>query len=132
MSEPTAPTKKKLPFKPTALRKGLAKPTPTARSITEDEAPPVTLALSDDDDDDSLALFRRAKEMAPIVKADHERRMRRQRQKQQEQEEEEERKRAFASNEYSLHKTEDVVMSASTPSSHKAGIMATQEGEDSR
>lgn len=132
MSEPTAPTKKKLPFKPTALRKGLAKPTPTARSITEDEAPPVTLALSDDDDDDdSLALFRRAKEMAPIVKADHERRMRRQRQKQQEQEEEEERRRAFASNEHSLHKTEDVVMSVSTPSSHEAGIMATQE-EDSR
>ncbi|KAH7170878.1 ubiquitin-2 like Rad60 SUMO-like-domain-containing protein [Dactylonectria macrodidyma] len=53
------PKKKKLPFKPTALRRSLAKSSPAGR------------------DDDSLSLFSRAKEMAPIVAADQERRMKR-------------------------------------------------------
>lgn len=53
------PKKKKLPFKPTALRRSIAKPSPAGR------------------DDDGLSLFSRAKEMAPIVAADQERRMKR-------------------------------------------------------
>lgn len=64
------PKKKKLPFKPTALRRSAPKPTPVA----------------DDNgsDDDGLSLFRRSKEMAPIVAADRERRMKRAAQKQRE------------------------------------------------
>lgn len=57
-----SPKKKKLPFKRTALRRA-PKPTP------KDD--------SKEGDDDDLDLFRRAKEMAPIVAADRERRMRR-------------------------------------------------------
>ncbi|KAM0564370.1 hypothetical protein ACHAPJ_000583 [Fusarium lateritium] len=56
---------KKLPFKPTALRRAAPKP-------TQPEEPK-------DSDDDDLALFRRAKEMAPIMAADRERRLKRHR-----------------------------------------------------
>ncbi|KAM0265801.1 hypothetical protein ACHAPA_007640 [Fusarium lateritium] len=55
---------KKLPFKPTALRR---------------PAPPTQPEESKDSDDDGLALFRRAKEMAPIMAADRERRLKKRR-----------------------------------------------------
>ncbi|KAF4444355.1 ubiquitin family protein [Fusarium austroafricanum] len=61
---------KKLPFKPTALRRAAPKPTQP-----ED---------SKDSDDDGLSLFRRAKEMAPIMAADQERRWKRHREAGQE------------------------------------------------
>ncbi|EXA52723.1 hypothetical protein FOVG_00883 [Fusarium oxysporum f. sp. pisi HDV247] len=63
---------KKLPFKPTALRKAAPKPKPTE---SED---------SKDSDDDGLSLFRRSKEMAPIMAADQQRRWRRHREAEQE------------------------------------------------
>ncbi|RGP74319.1 ubiquitin supergroup [Fusarium longipes] len=56
---------KKLPFKPTALRKAAPKP-----SQPED---------AKDSDDDGLDLFRRRKEMAPIMAADLDRRMKKRR-----------------------------------------------------
>ncbi|KAG5663991.1 hypothetical protein KAF25_006576 [Fusarium avenaceum] len=55
---------KKLPFKPTALRR---------------PAPATQPEESKDSDDDGLALFRRAKEMAPIMAADRERRLKKRR-----------------------------------------------------
>ncbi|KAM6531621.1 hypothetical protein FSOLCH5_001077 [Fusarium solani] len=62
--------KKKLPFKPTALRRLAApKPTPTQPDEKEEEVK--------ESDDDGLSLFRRSKEMAPIVAADRERRLKR-------------------------------------------------------
>ncbi|KAH7196972.1 ubiquitin-2 like Rad60 SUMO-like-domain-containing protein [Fusarium flagelliforme] len=66
---------KKLPFKPTALRKAAPKP-------SEPEE-------AKESDDDGLALFRRRKEMAPIMAADLERRLKKRRAA----EEEEERRR---------------------------------------
>ena len=66
---------KKLPFKPTALRKAAPKPS------QPEEAK--------ESDDDGLALFRRRKEMAPIMAADLERRLKKRRAA----EEEEERRR---------------------------------------
>ena len=72
------PRKKKLPFKPTALRRAAPKPSPK-----DDEK---------DSEDDGLALFRRSKEMAPIVAADRDRRVRRK----QRQAEEERRRAAVA------------------------------------
>ncbi|PNY24649.1 Uncharacterized protein TCAP_05413 [Tolypocladium capitatum] len=69
---------KKLPFKPTALRRtSLPKPASSDQDTTGDG--------------DGLALFRRSREMAPIVAADRERRLRK-KQKQ----EEERRRRASA------------------------------------
>ncbi|KAF5669257.1 ubiquitin supergroup [Fusarium heterosporum] len=56
---------KKLPFKPTALRRAAPKPTQPEESK--------------DSDDDGLALFRRSKEMAPIMAADLERRIKKRR-----------------------------------------------------
>jgi hypothetical protein len=56
---------KKLPFKPTALRKPAPKPS------QPEEAK--------DSDDDGLALFRRRKEMAPIMAADLDRRLKKRR-----------------------------------------------------
>lgn len=56
------PKKKKLPFKPTALRRA-AVPKPTPPDEGEQESK-----------DDDLDLFRQSKEMAPIVAADMERR----------------------------------------------------------
>lgn len=57
-------TMKKLPFKPTALRR----PSVPRPASGEDDAKP-------DADDDGLALFRRSKEMEPIMAADRERRL---------------------------------------------------------
>lgn len=70
-----SPKKKKLPFKPTALRRTVSRP-------SQDGDDDNTGKKSKEDDDD-LALFRRGKEMAPIMAADLERRMRK-RQKQRE------------------------------------------------
>lgn len=70
---PSRPKAKKLPFKPTALRKSASQ----------------RLATPSDDtnaDDDGLDLFRRSKEMEPIVAADRERRMKKKRKQQQEEE----------------------------------------------
>ncbi len=142
-------TKKKLPFKPTALRNARPKPAPS--SSTEDDLLQASAAAghhggrSDDEDDeeDTLALFRRAKEMAPIVEADRERRMRRQQQKQQQQEEQEaQRRRASAGSKHSLVEGEDAgraeMATTPTPTATQASsslaedvIMATQE-EDNR
>ncbi|KAF5019835.1 hypothetical protein F66182_8148 [Fusarium sp. NRRL 66182] len=57
---------KKLPFKPTALRRAAPKP-----SQPQD---------TNESDDDGLALFQRSKEMAPIMAADLERRLKKHRQ----------------------------------------------------
>ncbi|KAJ4163885.1 hypothetical protein LMH87_005589 [Akanthomyces muscarius] len=144
---------KKLPFKPTALRNARPKPTPS--SSTEDDALQASAAAgygrSDDGDDkqDTLAMFRRAKEMAPIIEADRERRMRRQQQKQQ-QEQEAERRRVSAGSKHSLVAEGDDVAGAGagaeaakttttpTPTATQTSssmpedvIMATQE-EDNR
>ncbi|POR33229.1 Uncharacterized protein TPAR_06589 [Tolypocladium paradoxum] len=81
---------KKLPFKPTALRRtSLPKP-----------------ASGNDDakgDDDGLALFRRSKEMAPIVAADRERRLK----KKQKQEEERRRRSSAAMGKRPLEDADD-------------------------
>ncbi|KEY72567.1 hypothetical protein S7711_05637 [Stachybotrys chartarum IBT 7711] len=63
-----APRRKKLPFKPTALRKDTPK---------KDPPPGVADAKRQggDEDDDGLELFRRAREMAPIMAQDRERRL---------------------------------------------------------
>ncbi|KFG87581.1 hypothetical protein MANI_001526 [Metarhizium anisopliae] len=72
-ASPSRPKAKKLPFKPTALRKSASQ----------------RLATPSDDtnaDDDGLDLFRRSKEMEPIVAADRERRMKKKRKQKQEEE----------------------------------------------
>jgi hypothetical protein len=78
MADAAPPKMKKLPFKPTALRKGAytkpATPDSTSKGGNND----------DGDDDDGLALFRRAKEMAPALAAERERKMRRKKQKEEE------------------------------------------------
>ncbi|KAK2589962.1 hypothetical protein QQS21_012353 [Conoideocrella luteorostrata] len=56
---------KKLPFKPTALRRSAAKPDPSPADKDETQV-----------DDDDLRLFRRSKEMQPIMEADRERHLR--------------------------------------------------------
>ncbi|KAF5012963.1 hypothetical protein FDECE_1010 [Fusarium decemcellulare] len=61
--------KKKLPFKPTALRKSAAAASP--KPTQTDEAAP------QENDSDDLALFRRSKEMAHTLAADRERRLKR-------------------------------------------------------
>lgn len=68
---PAPAAQKRLPFKPTALRKA-ALPANVS-----------THGKPETDDVDGLELFRRAKEMQPLVEADRERKMRR-RQKQEE------------------------------------------------
>ncbi|KAL6858383.1 ubiquitin-2 like Rad60 SUMO-like domain-containing protein [Trichoderma novae-zelandiae] len=72
--------KKKLPFKPTALR-NLA-PAPKPAASTEDDKK----SEGDDDDDDGLDLFRQSREMAPIMAAERERRLNKKKQKQAEEE----------------------------------------------
>ncbi|KAJ6790187.1 hypothetical protein PWT90_07893 [Aphanocladium album] len=127
--------KKKLPFKPTALRNARPKPTPT--SSTEDELLQASARdhhgddSGNDKDQDTLALFRRAKEMAPIVEADRERRMRRQLQKQREQEEAEERRRVSAGSKHPLGEGEEGATTTPTATQAEDTIMATQE-EDNR
>ncbi|PHH86287.1 hypothetical protein CDD83_10468 [Cordyceps sp. RAO-2017] len=65
---------KKLPFKPTALRRAsLPKPAEADGDATE---------RAGGDDDDDLAIFRRSKEMEPIMAADRERRLKKRLQKQ--------------------------------------------------
>ncbi|KAL4730426.1 hypothetical protein ACLX1H_002460 [Fusarium chlamydosporum] len=82
---------KKLPFKPTALRK--AAPKPSQPEETKES------------DDDGLALFRRRKEMAPIMAADLERRLKKRRAV----EEEEERRRLETTGEkHARDESEDI------------------------
>ncbi|KAG6222736.1 hypothetical protein E4U34_001253 [Claviceps purpurea] len=78
---PMPPRAKKLPFKPTALRKctKLSAPIASDASIDCEKA----------QNEDGLDIFRRSKEMQPIMEADRERRLLKRRQK-----EEEERKKA--------------------------------------
>ncbi|EJP70709.1 uncharacterized protein BBA_00339 [Beauveria bassiana ARSEF 2860] len=108
---------KKLPFKPTALRK--ARPALTPSTSTELDGLQNTTGAGDDsggargDEQDSLALFRRAKEMAPIVEADRERRLRRLQQKQRAQEEE--RRRALAASKHTLVDGDDEDAARTTP-----------------
>ncbi|UKZ88210.1 uncharacterized protein TrAFT101_003971 [Trichoderma asperellum] len=67
-----APAKKKLPFKPTALRKAapVSKPDVSVKDGKRREG-------SDDDDDDGLDLFRQSREMESIVAAERQRKLRR-------------------------------------------------------
>ncbi|RFU78042.1 hypothetical protein TARUN_4198 [Trichoderma arundinaceum] len=71
--------KKKLPFKPTALRNAAPLPKPTAVPVKDTKR-------DDDGDDDGLDLFRQAREMAPIMAAERERRLNKKKQKQAEEE----------------------------------------------
>ncbi|CAM1506988.1 Fc.00g066290.m01.CDS01 [Cosmosporella sp. VM-42] len=98
----SSPRKKKLPFKPTALRRAAPKSSPK----DEDK----------EDEDDVLALFRRSKEMAPIVAADRERRMRR-----KQRHAEEERKRAAVAGKRPLQ-VSDV----------EEAVVASSEGREGR
>ncbi|KAJ4327108.1 hypothetical protein N0V84_002496 [Fusarium piperis] len=70
-SPPTV--KKKLPFKPTALRR-LAAPKPTPAPTQPDEKED---EVKESDDDDGLSLFQRSREMASIITADRERQLKR-------------------------------------------------------
>ena len=74
-----APVRKKLPFKPTALRKVV--PAPKPASSAEDSK-----KGEGDDDDDGLDLFRQSREMERIVAAERERRLNKQKQKRAEEE----------------------------------------------
>ena len=75
MTEPPADTvprkAKKLPFKPTALRRGAS-----TQNLTGPDEPPAN--------DDGLQLFRRAREMEHIVAAEQERRLKRRQQQDEE------------------------------------------------
>ncbi|UKZ51845.1 hypothetical protein TrVGV298_005609 [Trichoderma virens] len=66
--------KKKLPFKPTALRNAAPLSQPTV-SVEESKR-------SDGNNDDDLDLFRQSREMAPIVAAERERKLNKKKQKQ--------------------------------------------------
>ncbi|TQV96779.1 Ubiquitin [Cordyceps javanica] len=137
--------KKKLPFKPTALRSARGPkhtPSGSSGSSTGKDATLQTLTGAGDgrggvenegEEDDTLALFRRAKEMAPIVEADRERRRRRQLQKQ---EEEEARRRASAGSKHSVDEGDEgqsLGEQATTPTARQMSelseevILATQE-----
>ncbi|KAM0260281.1 hypothetical protein ACHAQJ_002846 [Trichoderma viride] len=74
-----APIKKKLPFKPTALRNAapISKPAVSVKDSKRRDG-----SDDDDDDDDGLDLFRQAREMAPIMAAERQRKMNRKMQKQ--------------------------------------------------
>jgi hypothetical protein len=74
-----APIKKKLPFKPTALRNvaPVSKPAVSVKDSKRKDG-------SDDDDGDGLDLFRQAREMAPIMAAERQRRLNKKKQKQAE------------------------------------------------
>lgn len=77
-------TKKKLPFKPTALRKAAA---PAKPAVSAKDGKRKDDGGDDDDgEDDGLDLFRQAREMAPIMAADRERRLNKRKQKQVEEE----------------------------------------------
>ncbi|KAK4069853.1 uncharacterized protein Triagg1_6648 [Trichoderma aggressivum f. europaeum] len=79
--EAAAPVrKKKLPFKPTALR-NVAPPSQPTVSVEESKR-----SNGNGDDGDDLDLFRQSREMAPIVAADRERKLNKWKQKQAEEE----------------------------------------------
>lgn len=69
MSDPAQP-KRRLPFKPTALRK------------SKSETPQAPKADGDGEEDD-LALFRRSRHMMPMMAADVERRVKREKEKEE-------------------------------------------------
>lgn len=71
--------KKKLPFKPTALR-NVAPPPKPAVSVEDSKR------SDGGDDDDGLDLFRQSREMAPIMAAERERKLNKKKQKQAEEE----------------------------------------------
>ncbi|KAG5966719.1 hypothetical protein E4U56_001184 [Claviceps arundinis] len=79
---PMPPRAKKLPFKPTALRKCTTK-------FSASVAPDASIDCEKVQNEDGLDIFRRSKEMQPIMEADRERRLLRRKLK-----EEEERKKA--------------------------------------
>ncbi|KAG6037848.1 hypothetical protein E4U40_002060 [Claviceps sp. LM458 group G5] len=79
---PMPPRAKKLPFKPTALRK-------CATKVGASVAPDASIDCEKAQNEDGLDIFRRSKEMQPIMEADRERRLLRKKLK-----EEEERKKA--------------------------------------
>ncbi|KAG8421119.1 hypothetical protein J3458_003024 [Metarhizium acridum] len=94
---PSRPKAKKLPFKPTALRKSASQ----------------RLATPSDDTniDDGLDLFRRSKEMEPIVAADRERRMKK---KMKQKQEEEARRKSDESAKRPLDDDEEIDTQAAT------------------
>lgn len=71
-----APRRKKLPFKPTALRKDTPKKDPPPGGAD-------AKGQGGDEDDDGLELFRRARDMAPIMAQDRERRLLKKKKKQE-------------------------------------------------
>ncbi|KAG5957568.1 hypothetical protein E4U58_005850 [Claviceps cyperi] len=79
---PMPPRAKKLPFKPTALRK-------CATEFGASVAPDASIDFQKAQNEDGLDIFRRSKEMQPIMEADRERRLLKKKQKV-----EEERKKA--------------------------------------
>jgi hypothetical protein len=81
MADPTSPPKKKkLPFKPTALRRNpAAAPTISASSSFNDLQ---NTQGSDDGGTDDLALFQRRREMAPRLASDLERRLKKKQEQQ--------------------------------------------------
>lgn len=106
----SAPRKKKLPFKPTALRRpSLPKP-----SASPDDA--------DVNKDDGLALFSRKKEMEATLAADRERNLRRKLRK------EKEKRLKRESNSKRLLEYEEEDRRASTPREHDAQMSPAREG----
>jgi hypothetical protein len=90
---------KKLPFKPTALRRlnATASSSSPGPSATPDKPPATTTTTTPathNEDDDGLALFRRSKEMAPKVAAHHEEQIRRKQRKAEKEREKEAERRA--------------------------------------
>lgn len=75
-----APAKKKLPFKPTALRKAASesKSDDSVKNGKRKEG-------SDDEDDDGLGLFRQSREMESIVAAERARKLRKKQKQAEEQ-----------------------------------------------
>ncbi|KAH6898488.1 ubiquitin-2 like Rad60 SUMO-like-domain-containing protein [Thelonectria olida] len=109
------PKKKKLPFKPTALRRH-----PVAKSAPVHDG-------EGSDNDDGLDLFRRSKEMAPIVAADRERRLKRKQKQRELEEQREEEQRGVASGKRPLEAEQpDAPSSSGKPRSDDA---ETQDAE---
>ncbi|KAH6611042.1 hypothetical protein Trco_001062 [Trichoderma cornu-damae] len=89
--------KKRLPFKPTALRNAA----PLSKPVSIEDG---KRSGSDGGDDDGLDLFRQAREMAPIMAAERERRLNKKKQKQAD---EERRKSEMADKQLSCSNEED-------------------------
>ncbi|KAL2209830.1 hypothetical protein CC79DRAFT_1354681 [Sarocladium strictum] len=83
MAESIPPPKKKLPFKPKAIRRPPSTALPTSSNNISS-----TQAIDNDDDNDVLALFRRAGEMAPRLAEDLERRKKKKQERQMKKESE--------------------------------------------